>query len=174
VVAVPVVMAALGVGAGALHYHRSTADLVTPPPPVFAARASADSAAPDSDLGPSEVATSDVSDLALPDLHAHGIPASPVRDHLREESLLLARARAELRGGNARAAQAILARMQTKFPRGALSQEREVLVIESLAARGNTVAAERSARVFVAAHPESPHAVQMRRYLEQHPEAREN
>jgi hypothetical protein len=177
VVTVPVVMAALGVGAGAFHYrHGNTSDQKANR--ASAAQASANSDADptvsDPDLGAVEATPAEASDLAPSTPPARGNSPAPVRDHLREESLLLAKARAELRSGNARAAQAILTQMQTKFPRGALSQEREVLVIESLAARGNAAAAERSARVFVATHPESPHAVQMRRFLEQHPEARQN
>ena len=87
-----------------------------------------------------------------------------LHDQLSEESTLLERARAELRGGRPRAAEATLLRMQSRFPRGALTQEREVLLIQALAARGNSLAAERDARSFVAAHPESPHAVQLRRF----------
>ena len=173
-VAVPVVMASLGVGAagaaGALHYHyaRSAAaplaSLSVPPAP--SAQAASTLA---SDREPDDVESTSVEDseLLVPDAPTRAAPSFPPRDHLREESVLLARARAQLRGGDARAAQLTLSRMRTKFPRGALSQEREVLVIEALAARGNAAAAERNARTFIAEHPESPHAVQLlRRFME--------
>jgi outer membrane protein assembly factor BamD (BamD/ComL family) len=88
------------------------------------------------------------------------------RDPLREESTLLERARAELRGGHPRSAQATLLRLEHQFPKGGLTQEREVLLIEALAARGNARAAARDAQSFIATHPESPHAVPLRRFIE--------
>jgi hypothetical protein len=173
-VAVPVVMASLGVGAagaaGALHYHyaRSTAaplaSLSVPPAPSAQAVSTlATNPEPDN----AESTSVEDSELLAPEAPTRAAASFPQRDHLREESALLARARAQLRGGDARAAQLSLSRMQTKFPKGALSQEREVLVIEALAARGHAAAAERNARTFIAEHPESPHAVQLlRRFME--------
>ncbi len=88
-------------------------------------------------------------------------------NRLSAESALLTAARAELVGGDPRAAQATLARMQAEFPRGVLMQEREVLAIETLAADGKTEAAARRARAFIAAHPESPHSARLGRFLEE-------
>jgi outer membrane protein assembly factor BamD (BamD/ComL family) len=79
---------------------------------------------------------------------------------------LLARARAELRRGNAVSAQQMLEQMRVKFPSGVLGQEREVLSIEVLAARGNGDAARRRARAFIAAYPKSPHSAQLARFAE--------
>jgi hypothetical protein len=87
-------------------------------------------------------------------------------ERLRAESQLLARARAELRQGNSAAAQATLQRLQARFPKGVLHQEREVLAIEILSAQGKTAASERRARAFIKAHPESPHSTNLRRLTE--------
>jgi len=87
-------------------------------------------------------------------------------DRLSAESNWLTRARAELRRGNAASAQQILEQMRVKFPNGVLGQEREVLSIEVLAARGNTDAARRRARAFIAAHPKSPHSAQLARFAD--------
>lgn len=162
---VPVVIAALGVGA--VQYHHSpgknatntVAPAAAPPAPAPVATASAaptEASASELELEPEE------SFVSPPPARVRTLSA--LRDQLSEESALLERARAELRGGHPRAAEATLLRMQSRFPRGALTQEREVLLIQALAARGNAVAAERDARSFVAAHPESPHAVQLRRF----------
>ena len=110
------------------------------------------------EAAPAEVAPVEAAEPATP-------RPSSLGERLRQESALLTRARAELRGGNARAAQATLARMQRAFGNGALGQERSVLNIEALAAEGNATAAARGARAFIAAHPESPHVVALRRFV---------
>jgi hypothetical protein len=56
--------------------------------------------------------------------------------------------------------------MQSRFPRGVLRQEREVLAIEVLTARGQTEAAKERARAFVVAYPKSPHSEKLRRVLD--------
>lgn len=88
-----------------------------------------------------------------------------LRDDIAAESSRLAEARAELRRGNPKAAQVILNRLRSEFPRGALGQEREVLAIEALAAEGNRAAAKRRIQAFVAAHPNSPHNGALARFL---------
>jgi len=87
-------------------------------------------------------------------------------DRLSAESKLLTRARAELRRGNAASAQQILEQLRIKFPNGILGQEREVLSIEVLAARGNGDTARRRARAFIAAYPKSPHSAQLARFAD--------
>lgn len=82
---------------------------------------------------------------------------------LAAESALLTEARAKLRGGDVGGASEALARAQRRFPRGVLSQEREVLAIEILSARGNADAARSRARAFIAAYPSSPHSEKLRR-----------
>jgi hypothetical protein len=88
------------------------------------------------------------------------------KDMLSAESALLTQARAQLRNGDANAAQQLLRTLHKKFPKGMLRQEREVLAIEVLAARGNAAAAQRRARAFILAHPESPHSAQLSRFVD--------
>jgi hypothetical protein len=88
-------------------------------------------------------------------------------DQLTAESAALAEARSRLRAGDATGAEAILSRMSQRFPRGVLNQEREVLTIEVLDARGQTAAAKARARAFVRAHPKSPHSEKLRRSLDE-------
>jgi hypothetical protein len=87
-------------------------------------------------------------------------------DRLSAESALLTQARAELRRGDAAAAQKTLDQLRAQFPKGVLAQEREVLSIEVLAARGNPQAARNRAQAFIAAYPKSPHSAQLRRFAE--------
>lgn len=175
-VAVPIVVAALG--ASALHYRDAV------PASVARVAANATIARPASavsaparveSLEAPEPATAESEDSASAEPPSRAAVFAP-RDHLREESALLERARALLRSGHPRAAQATLVRLQAQFPKGSLTQEREVLLIEALAARGDAGAAARDARSFVAAHPESPHARQLRRFLDHgvEPDARPN
>lgn len=88
------------------------------------------------------------------------------RDPLTEESALLTRARAALRTGDTAGAERMLQRMGAEFPRGVLEQERQVLSIEVLAARGDTAAAKARAREFAKAHPTSPHTARLRSLLD--------
>lgn len=158
--AVPVVVAALG--ASAIHQRSPAASAqqgtsVAPAAPMAAQAAAV--AVPEPSPGTESEAESPLADTA-------DRPAPVmVRDRLRHESALLTRARAELRSGDPHAAQATLSRMQREFPAGALHQERDVLGIEALAAEGNAEAAARGARAFIVAHPESPHASTLRRFL---------
>jgi hypothetical protein len=84
---------------------------------------------------------------------------------LAAESALLASARAELRKGEIPAAQRSLNRLRARFPKGALAQERDVLGIELLSARGDSAAAKRAARAFVTSYPDSPHSTRLRTLL---------
>ncbi len=86
------------------------------------------------------------------------------RNLLGVESRLLTEARAQLRGGEPRAALATLERLQTRFPKGVLLQERQVLMIQVLSALGDNAAASRKARDFLEAYPNSPHAPQLHRF----------
>jgi hypothetical protein len=93
-------------------------------------------------------------------------PSSARPDLLAAESALLTEARAQLRAGDVRAAQATLQRLRARFPHGELGQEREVLAIEVLSARGQASTARRRARAFVSAHPHSPHSATLTRFLD--------
>lgn len=104
---------------------------------------------------------------ALPEAEAPSRkPELPRQDLLKAESSLLTEARAQLRSGNAAGAQASLEKLQQQFPKGMLTQEREVLAIEVLSARGNAEAAKRRAKAFVKAYPKSPHSAKLSRFLE--------
>jgi len=87
-------------------------------------------------------------------------------DSLKAESALLTEARVELRSGNPAAAQASLDRLQAQFPKGVLTQEREVLGIEVSYARGNVEGAKRRAKAFIKAYPNSPHSAKLSRFLD--------
>jgi hypothetical protein len=87
---------------------------------------------------------------------------------LEAEASLLAKARSELRNGQPRAALGTLNQLQSSFPRGGLSQEREVLAVEVLAANGNVAAAKRKANAFIAAHPASPYSAKLERFVDAH------
>jgi hypothetical protein len=93
-------------------------------------------------------------------------PELPRQDLLKAESALLTEARAQLRSGNAAGAQASLDKLQQQFPKGMLTQEREVLAIEVLSARGNVEGAKRRAKAFVKAYPKSPHSGRLSRFLD--------
>jgi hypothetical protein len=79
-------------------------------------------------------------------------------DPLSVEAAMITRARAQLRGGDAPAALSTLSRLRSRARNGALAQERELLTIQALSALGQTEAARRRARAFVASYPDSPHA----------------
>jgi TolA-binding protein len=99
------------------------------------------------------------------DAPSHRLEPRPL-DALKAESALLTDARAQLRSGNPAGAQASLERLQVQFPQGMLTQEREVLSIEVLYARGNAEGAKRRARAFVKAYPKSPHSAKLTRFLD--------
>lgn len=86
-------------------------------------------------------------------------------EQLAAESALLTEARARVRAGDFAGADARLERLRREFPAGVLSQEREVLAIELLAARGKANLASQRARIFVEAHPKSPHSERLRRFV---------
>ncbi|WP_437814625.1 tetratricopeptide repeat protein [Sorangium sp. So ce1078] len=94
-------------------------------------------------------------------------PKPTETDLLRAESALLMQARAELRSGDAAAAAATLERLRVQFPKGVLRQEREVLAIDVLAARGDAQEAKRRARAFINRYPGSPHSAKLKRFLDQ-------
>jgi hypothetical protein len=104
--------------------------------------------------------------LPAPDLPVRPSTEQSRKDRLSAESALLTRARAQLRHGDALAAQQSLDQLRSKFPKGVLGQEREVLAIEVLAARGNGDAARKRARAFIAAYPKSPHSAQLSRFAD--------
>ena len=81
------------------------------------------------------------------------------------EKALLRSAQAKLRSGDTFGAQTTLDQMKKRFPRGALSQQREILYIQTQKALGATAAAKKSARAFALAHPNSPHLPALEKLL---------
>src|SRR5262249_38217711 len=74
-----------------------------------------------------------------------------------DETSLLRRAHAALRSGRAAEALALAADHARVYPSGALTQEREVIVIEALLRQGNRAEAEARAARFARAFPRSSH-----------------
>jgi hypothetical protein len=168
-VAVALAMAGVTVGASAVWVHRARASAnhaaSAPQVAVAVAPTTVGPAAPE----PAELAAAAVVDSdpqPTPDPASKPNAEQSRRDQLSAESALLTQARAELRKGDARGAQQILSKLQAQFPRGVLGQEREVLAIEVLAARGHAAAAKRRAQAFIAAYPESPHSAQLTRFAD--------
>lgn len=94
-------------------------------------------------------------------------PHPPPASGLREESLLVASARARLASGDGPGALELLDQLNRQHPAGVLMQEREALSIQALAQVGQTSSAVARARAFLARHPQSPHADRVRSVLRQ-------
>ena len=76
-------------------------------------------------------------------------------DSLGAESAILIAARRSLEAGHAAAAAAQLRTHLRRWPRGALEQEREILLIRTLAVQGDDAAAGARARRFLQRFPDS-------------------
>jgi hypothetical protein len=88
----------------------------------------------------------------------HSMPPSTLSDQVED----LDRIRAAIAAGEATRALHLVDDYNRRFPRGAFSEEAEVLRIEALIRRGDRVAASRAAERFLASHPASPHAARLR------------
>lgn len=77
---------------------------------------------------------------------------------LAEENQLLREARSAARAGNASVALSTLQRLDQRFPRGALLQERELLRVQTLEALGKHTQARARAKAFVRRYPNSPYS----------------
>lgn len=86
-------------------------------------------------------------------------------DALRDENALISAARSSLRRGDGSAALASLETARVRHPKGALSQEREVLTIEALSQTGDTAGASQRATAFLRAFSTSPHAAHVRTFV---------
>jgi hypothetical protein len=82
---------------------------------------------------------------------------------LRDEARAVARAENLIRQGRLHEAEALLEESARRFGAGALSQERELLIIDTLGRLGKTALAEARARAFLQNHPHSQLAPKMRR-----------
>jgi predicted Zn-dependent protease len=92
------------------------------------------------------------------------------RDHasaagLNEELGLLDQARAAIRQGRPNEALARLDEHSTRFPKGALSLEAQVLRVQGLAAAGRTEEASRRAKRILSRSPNSVVAQRLRQYV---------
>jgi len=83
---------------------------------------------------------------------------------LHAESASLLQTRQMVRSGDCTGALARLQEETSRFPKGVLAQEREVLTIEALACSGRSAAATERAEAFLRAYPASPHATTLRRF----------
>jgi hypothetical protein len=88
-------------------------------------------------------------------------------DALGEQVTALDRARRALGDGDSAAALRQLDEYESRFARGALVEEAEVLRVEALLAANDRAAAARVGARFLAAHPSSPHADRVRALLGQ-------
>jgi len=83
---------------------------------------------------------------------------------LAAEGRVVLDARRELREGRPADALRRLEAARVEFADGVLAQEREALTIEALARSGQRAAARARAAAFLRAHPESPHATDVRAF----------
>ena len=94
-------------------------------------------------------------------LPASEAPESRVT-RLREESAAVLAIRKTLLSGDAIAALRMLERARAEFPRGALAQEREALMVRALVESGQKEAARQRGEAFLRTFPRSPHAAEVR------------
>jgi hypothetical protein len=95
-------------------------------------------------------------------------PARPVSDVVTEEAALLRAAQAALSRGDGAGAMARLDEHASRFPGGALTEERQALRAHALCALGRAADARAAASAFVAQSPRSPLAAQVRRSCATH------
>jgi hypothetical protein len=93
-----------------------------------------------------------------------GPSRAPASTTLAEEGRLLASAHRLVQAGQGNEALRVLGNLKQRYPRSVLSQEREVLTIEALAATGDLAAARALTQKFLARHPQSPHASRLERF----------
>jgi hypothetical protein len=160
--AVALAVGGVAIGASAVWVQQAHRSVVPPPSPAASAKLAGPVSA---QLSAALPAAPDPALQLVPDSDPAKLSPSR-RDMLSAESALLTQARAQLRNGDVNAAQQVLRTLHKKFPKGMLRQEREVLAIEVLAARGNSSAARQRAQAFIAAHPESPHSAQLSRFAD--------
>jgi hypothetical protein len=154
--------------------HPSRVD--APPAPVAAAAAPVASAAPAptaAEPAPAEIPSSPLvpatSRRATTGTARHAKPSTEESttpsDSLRLESKAVLDAREALRAGDCGAALTRLDEARSRFPAGALPQEREVLSIEALDCSGRKDEAGERAAAFLRNYPTSPHAASVRRFV---------
>jgi hypothetical protein len=101
--------------------------------------------------------------VAAPSVPSTQAPLTP--SLLQLEAAELAKVKNLLESGRAPAALALLEQSSRRFPRGALVQEREILMIAALVRGGDQATARKRARVFLARYPRSLLADRIRAIL---------
>lgn len=171
---IAVAMLGIGAGAGAAVHATFTGEppaapapstlAAAPSAPALSARSLAPEPATDGDaakiahessgvpLGAPSAAAPSVR-AAAPGTSSTGTATSPSR--LAEERAALEMGRTALARGDADGALAAATAHERTFPRGALTEEREVLVVQALAAKGHDDLARARARRFVERYPNS-------------------
>ena len=94
---------------------------------------------------------------------SEGPPATDL-SRLAEESRMVIEARRALHAGDLATTLRLLDAAAAAFPSGTLAQEREALAIQALAQSGQHEAAAKRASAFLAKHPESPHAADLKAF----------
>jgi hypothetical protein len=92
-------------------------------------------------------------------------PRAPSPSRLAAESRVVIEAQRALRAGDPSAALRRLEAARDEFADGVLVQEREALSIEALVRAGQTQSARARAAAFLRAHPESPHAANVKKLV---------
>jgi hypothetical protein len=98
---------------------------------------------------------------SAPPLAAPPVASAP-KPTLADEVALVDRARSALASGDFGGALRAVSEYESRFPRGAFTQEAEIVRIDALARSGQRAAATRAAKRFVAIYPSSAHAARMR------------
>ncbi|HSO35872.1 MAG TPA: outer membrane protein assembly factor BamD [Labilithrix sp.] len=139
---------------------------VLSPPPAPPVAADESTAPPPEAVAPSAPAPRAAAARKPAPIAIETPPPAPVETEnaLQAESASLLRGRRLLRSGDCEGALAQLQETETRFPRGALAQEREVLSIEALACSGRATTASARAEAFVRDYPTSPHASKVRHF----------
>ncbi len=114
---------------------------------------------------PSAAAAPPASGAAEPMLEKSAERASSPAAALREENRLLREAREALRSSDAERSLALLRQLDARFPRGSLTQERELVHIQALRSAGRNSEASVRAQRFLKVYPESPYAEHVRKAL---------
>jgi hypothetical protein len=100
--------------------------------------------------------------------------ASPTKSTLDDEVAMVGRARQAEAAGDAAGALVLLNAYDSKYPGGSLARESTEIRILALISQGNRPAAERLAERFIASHPSTLDARNIRRLLDGSPNANPN
>jgi hypothetical protein len=172
-------IALVAAGGAALWWWASPAETVAPaavtvepeerPQTVRAASPAAPVPAPPTPLTPPPPAETPRAPQVAPRLErrARGVPAAPALhpDSIDQELALLASAQSALAAGKPLESLQSLEEHRTRFPAGALQEERDAHVILALSAAGRQGAAAERARDFHERHPRSVYAGRIEKAL---------